>query len=216
LSTKEVMLSKERQLITRMQAGNAQAFTELVDAYGGRVHNLARRYSRTAADAEDLTQDIFVDICRGIGQFRGDASLGTWIYRIALNHCLKAQGRTRPESLDIDAESTLKTEDGNPHRCLTQRELADKVDDALVSLTPGHRDVVILHELHGLTYAECAAVLGIPVGTVKSRLSNAFARLRTRLSDYVLGTEIGEPAQTEAVASAPPTFYTSLPGRAAK
>src|SRR4028119_1189938 len=102
------MLFKEQQMITRMQAGNAQAFTELVDTYGGRIHNLARRYSRTAADAEDLTQDIFVDICRGIGQFRGDSSLGTWIYRIALNHCLKAQGRTRPEPLDLDVESALQ------------------------------------------------------------------------------------------------------------
>jgi RNA polymerase sigma-70 factor (ECF subfamily) len=216
LSTKEVMLSKERQLITRMQAGNAQAFSELVDAYGGRVHNLARRYSRTAADAEDLTQDIFVDICHGIGQFRGDSSLGTWIYRIALNHCLKAQGRTRPEPLDLDAESALQTDEGNPHRCLAQRELADKVDDALVSLTPGHRDVVILHELHGLTYAECATVLGIPIGTVKSRLSIAFGRLRTRLSDYVLGTETEAPAPAEAAASTPPAFVTALPGRAAK
>jgi RNA polymerase sigma-70 factor (ECF subfamily) len=206
------MLSKERQLIARLQAGNAQAFTELVDAYGGRVHNLARRYCRTAVDAEDLTQDIFVDICRGIGQFRGDSSLGTWIYRIALNHCLKAQGRTRPEPLDLDAEPALQTEEGNPHRCLAQRE----VDDALFALTPGHRDVVILHELHGLTYAECAAVMGIPVGTVKSRLSNAFGRLRTCLSDYVLGIETEAPAQADTVASTPSTFYTALPGRAAK
>jgi RNA polymerase sigma-70 factor (ECF subfamily) len=186
-----------------------------VDTYGARIHSLTRRYARTASDAEDLTQDIFVDICRGIGQFRGESSLGTWVYRIALNHCLKAQGRSRPEPLELTDESSYPTDDGNPHRHLARRELADKVDDALLALTPAHRDVVILHELHGLTYAECAAVLQIPVGTVKSRLSNAFGRLRTRLSDYVLGTE----PRVEPVASvpaAPPTLYTALPEGAAK
>jgi RNA polymerase sigma-70 factor (ECF subfamily) len=210
------MLSKERQLITGMQAGRTEAFTEFVDIYGGRVHSLARRYSRTATDAEDLTQDIFVDICRCIGQFRGDSSLGTWAYRIALNHCLKAQGRRRPEPLELEADPALQTEEGNPQRYLACRELADKVDDALSGLTAVHRDVVILHELHGLTYAECAVVLGIHVGTVKSRLFTAFGRLRTRLSEYVLGTDAQDTAQVETVSAAPPAFYSALPGRAAK
>ncbi|MES2458939.1 MAG: sigma-70 family RNA polymerase sigma factor [Armatimonadota bacterium] len=202
-------------MITRMQAGSAAAFAEFVDAYGRRVQSLARRYTRTTADAEDLTQDIFVDICRGIRQFRGESSLGTWVYRVALNHCLKAQGRSRPETVELEAESGTPSEEGNPQRHLARRELADKVDDALFDLTSGHRDVVILHELHGLTYAECAAILGIPVGTVKSRLSNAFGRLRTRLSDYVLGSEPVTP-HPETATAAPPTFFTALPERAAK
>ena len=208
-----MMLLNERQLIRRMQAGNGDAFTEFVDAYGGRIHSLTRRYSCTAADAEDLTQDVFVDICRGIGQFRGDSSLGTWVYRIALNHCLKAQGRSRPEPLELDARSELQSEEGNPDRHLARRELADKLDDALSTLNSGHRDVVILHELHGLTYAECAAVLDIPIGTVKSRLSNAFGRLRVRLSDYVLGTDAEIPPQTESVGAASASLFTALPGR---
>jgi RNA polymerase sigma-70 factor (ECF subfamily) len=210
------MLSRERKLISRMQTGNAEAFAEFVDTYGGRVHSLARRYARTATDAEDLTQEIFIDICRGIGQFRGESALGTWVYRVALNHCLKVQGRTRPESMELTEESPLATDAGNPQRHVARRELADKVDDALSTLTPGHRDVVILHELHGLTYAECAVALSIPVGTVKSRLSNAFGRLRTRLSDYVLGSEpeVNIPEDTATVA--PPAFFTALPERVAK
>ncbi|MBC8104543.1 MAG: sigma-70 family RNA polymerase sigma factor [Cytophagales bacterium] len=187
------MALNERVLIARMQAGNADAFTRFVDTYGGRVHCLTRRYARTDADAEDLTQEIFVDLYRGIGGFRGHSALGTWVYRIALNHCLKYQGRSRPEPVDLDSDrlSATRSEnaEGDPHCHLARRELADKIDDALSSLTPGHRDVVILHELHGLTYAECAAVLSLPVGTVKSRLSNAFGRLRLRLSDYVLGSD---------------------------
>ena len=198
-----------------MKAGDTQAFAQFVDSYGGRIHSLTRRYARTASDAEDLTQDIFVDICRGIGQFRGESSLGTWVYRITLNHCLKAQGRSHPEPLELTEESAFQTDEGNPHRHLARRELADKVDDALLALTPAHRDVVILHELHGLTYAECAAVLQIPVGTVKSRLSNAFGRLRTCLSEYVLGTE-PKPESISPVPAAPPAFYTALPERAAK
>ena len=198
-----------------MQTGDAEAFAQFVDSYGAHIHHLARRYTRTAMDAEDLTQDIFVALCSGIGQFRGDSALGTWVYRVALNHCLKAQGRTRPESMELEEESVLQTEEGNPQRHLARRELADKIDDALSTLTPGHRDVVILHELHGLTYAECATVLQIPVGTVKSRLSNAFGRLRLRLRDYVLGNETATIAPTEAV-TAPPALFTALPERATK
>ncbi len=198
-----------------MQAGDTGAFARFVDSYSGRIHKLTRRYTRTVADAEDLTQDMAMDICRGIGQFRGDSALGTWVYRVALNHCLKAQGRTRPDAVELENEPDLQTEEGNPQRHLARRELADKVDDSLSTLTPGHRDVVILHELHGLTYAECAAILQIPVGTVKSRLSHAFGRLRIRLRDYVLGTETAPAAPPEAV-MVPPALFTALPERATK
>lgn len=190
----------DKQLVRQMQSGKADAFERFVDAYGGRVHGLTRRYARTEADAEDLTQEVFVDLCRGIANFRGEAALATWVYRVALNHCLKYQGRLRPEGVDLDglagADAASTDADSDPLRHAARRELADRVEDALAGLTPGHRDVVILHEMHGLTYAECATILSIPVGTVKSRLSNAFGRLRGRLSDYVLGTEaaVGAPA----------------------
>ena len=125
---------------------------------------------------------------RGIGGFRGASSLATWVTRVAWNHCLKHAERRRPASLPLDEELRSPADDaGNPVQASARRELGDQVQAALQCLTPEHRDVVILHELQELTYQECAAVLSIPVGTVKSRLSYAIRRLRVSLSGYVLG-----------------------------
>jgi hypothetical protein len=93
--------------------------------------------------------------------------------------------------------------DADPARHAARRELGDQVHGALGDLSPLHRDVVVLHELHGLTYHECAEILGVPVGTVKSRLSNAFRRLRDRLGAYVLAGA-GGPAFASDLGSALP------------
>jgi RNA polymerase sigma-70 factor (ECF subfamily) len=180
-----------------MQQGDGRAFEDFLDLYGARVHRLVRRYIGNPSDAEDVTQEIFVDLYRSIGRFRGRSALYTWVYRVAVNHCLKSCQRARPESVPL--EDVMKTNIhpsdrlSDPHFAATRSELADQVTGALGQLSPLHRDVVILHELHGLTYQECAEVLDVPVGTVKSRLSNAFRRLRDLLGGYVL-TPTGELA----------------------
>ena len=174
----------DRQLTRRMQRGDAAAFTEFVDRYGARVQALARRVSCCDADAEDLTQEIFIDLCRGIGSFRGDAALKTWVYRIAWNHCAKHTARKRPETLPFEELPLIDTRQ-DPERMAVQQELGRRVAIAMNQLTDAHREVVTLHEMHGLTYAECAKVIGVPVGTVKSRLFNAFGKLRERLAAYV-------------------------------
>ena len=182
------MAQDDKRLAKRIQTGERRAFEEFLDAYGGRVHRLARRYAATEADAEDLTQEIFLDLYRCIGSFRGESQLGTWVYRVAVNHCLKHRARTRPEPLLLeDSLRAAEGGEGDPARCAQRRELSDQVRSALDDLSPLHRDVIVLHELQGLTYAECAAALDVPIGTVKSRLSNAFVRLRQTLGGYVLG-----------------------------
>jgi RNA polymerase sigma-70 factor (ECF subfamily) len=181
-------LSNDLLLARRIQQGDRRAFEEFLDSYGARVHRLVRRYVSNESDAEDVTQEIFFDLYRGIGNFRGDAALSTWVYRVAANHCIKHRQRAKPDSLPY--EETLQAEEdwrADPLRSATKRELSEQVSCALDQLSPLHRDVVILHELHGLTYQECANVLDVPVGTVKSRLSNAFRRLRGVLGSYVLG-----------------------------
>ena len=96
------MTVNEKTLLRQLKDGKPDAWSEFVSRYGARIHGLARRYVRTEADAEDLTQEIFVGICRGIGGFRGDCALSTWAYRIALNHCLRYQGRLKPEAASLD------------------------------------------------------------------------------------------------------------------
>jgi len=179
----------ELKLARRVAEGDRKAVEEFVDLYGGRVQALARRYA-DGADVDDLTQEIFIDIFRAIAKFEGRSQLSTWVYRVAVNHCLRFREKAAPPSVPYDdALEHAEASDGNPVHCAARGELRDHVHAALGILTAEHRDVVILHELHGLTYTECAEALGVPVGTVKSRLSNAFRRLRTSLGAYVGGEE---------------------------
>ena len=82
-------MQDEKQLVRRWQAGERRAFEEFVDAYGGRVHGLVRRYVTNPTDAEDVTQEVFCDLHRSIGSFRGNSALSTWVYRVTVNHCLR-------------------------------------------------------------------------------------------------------------------------------
>lgn len=182
-------VGKDARLAKRIAQGDRAAFAEFVDRYGPRIQGLARRYATTNADAEDLTQEIFLDLYRSIASFRGEAALSTWAYRVALNHCLKHCSRRPPQGVEYD-EALAGANAGDradPVRGAVASELKDKVKSALSDLTPEHRDVVILHELQELTYSECASILRIPVGTVKSRLFYAFRTLRGSLAAYVIG-----------------------------
>lgn len=179
-------MQSDKQLARQIAAGNRDAFAAFVDAHGPRLLRLARRFAACEADAEDLTQEIFVALYGGMANFRGDCTLSTWAYQVALNHCRKHLARRPQPTLAFDdsrdvPEAALH---GPAHRAAVG-ELSSQVHLALDALTPEHREVVILHELQELTYAECAAVLNVPLGTVKSRLSYAFRRLRGTLAAYV-------------------------------
>jgi RNA polymerase sigma-70 factor (ECF subfamily) len=196
-------MQSEKRLVRRLQQGDATAFAELVDVYGGRVHHLVRRYVDNPSDAEDVTQEIFMDIYKALhaDKYKFHAKLSTWVYRVALNHCLKHCQKRRSESVPL-MEQEMPDPDwrSDPARSAARSELADQVRKAMGQLSPLHSDVVVLCELHGLTYQECAKVLDIPVGTVKSRLFTAFRRLRGLLSDYVNvcdgGDTVSLPAET--------------------
>ena len=99
---RNMTLREERQRVQRIQAGDRQAFAELLDAYETRVYRLALRFTDSVPDAEDVTQDIFLAVYNGLGRFRGDSALGTWIYRIAMNHCLEYRRKRRLESIPYD------------------------------------------------------------------------------------------------------------------
>jgi len=177
----------DQELVAKIVAGDKQAFAQIIDRFSSRIYRLAYRMCGSAMDAEDLTQEIFLAIYRSLPSFRGDSALSTWVYRVAMNHCVDFQRRHRPETLSLDEQLVVVTNRwcDNPQEALSKEELGRQIEEALARLAPHHREVVILHELHGLTYAEVAKVLQIPVGTVKSRLSNAFRQLRELLRDYV-------------------------------
>src|SRR5262245_26457329 len=143
------MVQDEKRLLKRLQRGEADAFAEFVDRFGGRVHALARRYTRCEADAEDLTQEVFVALCKGIANFRGEAALGTWVYRVALNTCMKHQQRRPPETAPLE-NLPLSDSAPNPEELAAKQELSQQVEGALSNLSENHREVVVLHEMHGL------------------------------------------------------------------
>ncbi len=179
-------------LLKRLRSGEQRAFAELLDRFGPRIQSLARRYAVSIADAEDLTQEIFVDLFQSVATFRGEAQLSTWIYRVALNHCLRWREKQTRETARCGPQCEGENEPsrdafGDPQRRAAQSDLQREVAGALDALSDLHREIVILHELHGLSYAQCAEILQIPLGTVKSRLSNAFSQLRVALGSYVLG-----------------------------
>jgi len=188
----------DARLLRRLQEGEAAAFAELLDSEGARVRSLALRMGVLPSEADDISQEIWLAVWKNLPSFRGDAALSTWVYRIAINCCLKwrAKSRGTPNDFGEDELDALVATDesGQAPRVLERRELGEQVRGALETLSDAHRAVVVLHEMQGLTYAQCADALQVPVGTVKSRLFNAFGRLKTTLGPYVLNEEPPENA----------------------
>ncbi|HLJ56049.1 MAG TPA: sigma-70 family RNA polymerase sigma factor [Chthonomonadaceae bacterium] len=181
-------MHRDVELAHRITRGERKAFEEFVDAYGARVHRLVRRYVENCTDAEDVTQEIFCDLHRSIAGYRGEAALSTWIYRVALHHCWKYREKRALATVPFDEQFAEAPGDDwrmDPAASAAKGELADKVRTALDALSQPHHDVVVLCEIQGLTYQECANALQIPIGTVKSRLFHAFRRLRGLLGSYV-------------------------------
>jgi len=175
----------ERLLIEDFRSGQPGALERVLDTYEDKVFALVYRMVG-AADAEDVAQDALVEICKSISTFRGSSSLATWVYRVAANVCLQHRRKHAPQTVPLEEDIAGLAADPSPgpESETLRNETRSQVDAAVESLPPMHRDVVILHELHGLTYRECAGVLQCPVGTVKSRLSSAFRKLRELLRDH--------------------------------
>ncbi|NOZ85835.1 MAG: sigma-70 family RNA polymerase sigma factor [Deltaproteobacteria bacterium] len=187
---------KERLLIRRLKRGNPEAFRTLIDLYQQRIYNLCFRFMGNRADAEDVAQDVFCTIFLKVGTFRGDSSLSTWIYRIAINHSknkLKYLARRKTESLDnMRAAGTgLNNPDssnmGGPAKMLESSDLKNIVQEEILYLDEERRLVLILRDIQELSYSEITRITGLPVGTVKSRLHRARMALKDRLDRRLKG-----------------------------
>jgi RNA polymerase sigma-70 factor (ECF subfamily) len=130
------------------------------------------------ADSDEVAQEVFVRIYRGLAKFRGDSQLSTWIYRLAVNAALShATRRSRHGVADDDQVAELPA----PPEARSDPRLAERVEAALQSLPAGYRAVLVLHDVEGLSHEECAAIMGCRVGTSKSQLHKARARMRELL-----------------------------------
>src|SRR5215831_8382531 len=168
------------QLVERCRRGELGAFEQLYKAHSGRLYRLACRMLGNAADAEDLLQEIFLSAHRKLDSFRGDAALGTWLYRLGMNqildHVRSRAGRAGQITDGLDDATTLA--DASGHR-LADRAI-DRIDleRALAELPEGCRAAFLLHDVEGLEHREVSEVLGIAEGTSKSQVHKARLRLR--------------------------------------
>ena len=170
----------ELELVERCRQGELGAFEELYKAHSGRLFSLAMRMLGNPADAEDLLQEIFLSAHRKLDSFRGEAALGTWLYRLAMNqildHVRSRAARTGQLTDGLDDTSLLA--DAAGHR-LADRAI-DRIDleRALAELPDGCRAAFVLHDVEGLEHREVSDVLGIAEGTSKSQVHKARLRLR--------------------------------------
>ena len=177
-------------IIRRCMKGDSGAWAELVRAHHRRVYSLCYRFTGNATDAEDLTQDVFLKIYSNLTSFdSARGSLQVWITTMTRNLLVDNFRRTRNQratsSLDEGWESSeelapverLSSKAPSPHESAAQKELARMVQEALTRVSPDLREAVILRDLQDMDYREIAQVLGIPEGTVKSRISRGRAEL---------------------------------------
>lgn len=163
--------ASESELLARCRTGDFEAFAQLVQRYRDRIFNLAWQLLGNRDDAEDVAQETFLQAFEHLSEFRGDAQLLTWLYRIAINACkMKVRQRKFVEPLPEDFEPAEEIDwNAVEERWLLKR----KIDAVLAKLSEPLRLVLVLREMHELSYDEIASVLGIPVGTVRSRLFEA-------------------------------------------
>lgn len=182
----------QQRLLTKLRRRDEAAFTEFVRLYQDRVFALCFRMLNNRAEAEDVSQDVFVSVFKNIDGFRGESLLSTWVFRIAANHCrnrlryLSRRNHGRNSSLDDHYETEVHEPLGQPvprpDRMAEARQLETAIAQALASLEEDQRLIVILRDVEHLSYAEIGEILELPEGTVKSRLFRARLALRDRVS----------------------------------
>ena len=214
---------KEAELVRQSVRGDKEAYHSLVEMHQDRVFALAYEVLRNKEDAEDVAQESFVKAYLSLKDFKGEASFYTWLYRIVYNMAIDLKRKTKVRGgsaaeLDESAEGDedfLRSKVAGPHEAALRREELLQLCSALDKISEEHRAVVILREVHGLSYAQIAKVSGVSSGTVMSRLHYARKRLQELLKGYVRGFE---RSSSEAIAGGKKgqtgeDFSESIPAR---
>jgi RNA polymerase sigma-70 factor (ECF subfamily) len=199
---------KEQALLERLQSGEEQALSDLADAYGSKIYQLAFRYLRNKEDAEEITQDVLYKVFRNVGAFRGDAALSSWIYRITFNTAM-SRVRTATYQRSQEEERHAQRSDESGTTSAAPREPADwsdmgdervlrsqlrrRVFGAILALPVIYRAPVMLRDIQGMSTEEASAVLRVKDQTLKSRLHRGRLILRKQLADFAGGLSLHRP-----------------------
>jgi len=181
----------DRQLVTRAQQGDQQAFNLLVVKYQRKLSRLLSRFIRDQAEVEDVTQEAFIKAYRALPAFRGDSAFYTWLYRIGINtakNYLMAMGRRAPTSTEVGAEEAEGFEEGEqlrdintPESVLLSNEIAETVNSTIEQLPEELRRAIQMREIEGMSYEDIAQAMDCPIGTVRSRIFRAREAIAERL-----------------------------------
>lgn len=190
---------RDAELVRLAQAGDAKAFEALVVKYQRRIARHVARYVKSTGDVEDVVQETFIRAYRGLQSFRGDSAFYSWLYRIATNAALNFLSRAPDDVLLGDTAPEERTEafepgvsDGeDPERTLMAKQIAETVERALTRLQPELAEALMLYEVEGKAYAEIAEMLGVPIGTVRTRIFRAREFIAKRL-EPVLAPQRGQ------------------------
>lgn len=197
---RQIETAVERQdadaaLVQAARDGDATAYSRLIERYQDRIYSLVLGYAPDREDALDLTQEIFVKAFRGLAGFRADSGFYTWLYRIAVRHCIDFRRRRQRHGEIVPLDGELLREIGfepadtapgsDPERMAINRHLRETIRKGLEALGEPFRTAVVLHDIQGLAQEEVARVMGCPLGTVKSRIQRGRAQLRRHLSALV-------------------------------
>jgi RNA polymerase sigma-70 factor (ECF subfamily) len=196
--------AEEKALLRGLCAGEEAAYELLISRFERPVFNLVSRLSENPADAPDVVQEVFLKVFRNVGSFRGDSSLKTWIYRIAVNEARNHRrwfGRHRKKEVALETGAGqsagcvewLSDAGRSPLEQTLDHETQAVIEAALSELNPNFRAALVLREIEGLSYEEIAEILEISLGTVKSRILRGREALRERLADRVRQGTISRP-----------------------
>lgn len=171
----------DRDDVRRVLAGDPDAFAGIVRRWQGPLVNLAYRFCRDRAQAEEMAQEAFLRVFRFLGQWKDDARFSTWLFAVATNVYRSQMRRIRPPEVPLEEDREIRAP-GNPVAALEANDLAEVVRRAVAALPPKYRDALVLFYFQSMDLRETAKSLGVPEGTVKARLHRGRAMLEQRIA----------------------------------
>lgn len=182
---------EERELVREALAANERAFRKILESHYTLICSVVRAVAGSRGETDDIVQEVFIKIYRALGDFRGEARLSTWIYRIARNEAINAAARRRPAMVSIEDCEELPAETDSPDASYRRRATRERLERLMERLDEQHRTALELRYVGEKSYEEIAEIMGIPLGTVKTCIHRAKLSLKRMLTTEAKALEKG-------------------------